>query len=47
MNPMQQLGSAITYARRDTLRNCLCIACKDNNAQALSPVVQMKNDNDD
>jgi hypothetical protein len=50
LNPMQELGSAITYARRYTLLNCLCIACEDDDAQALSQSkagvkVTMGNDN--
>jgi hypothetical protein len=45
MNPMQQVGSAITYARRYTLLNCLCVACEDDDAQSLSPVPKMRNDN--
>jgi hypothetical protein len=45
MNPMQQVGSAITYARRYTLLNCLCVACEDDDAQSLSPVPKIRNDN--
>jgi hypothetical protein len=49
LNPMQEVGSAITYARRYTLLNCLCVACEDDDAQSLSPKPQtpvlMDNDN--
>ena len=42
LNPMQEVGSAITYARRYTLLNCLCVACEDDDAQSLSPSPAMK-----
>jgi hypothetical protein len=32
LNPMQEMGSAITDARRYTLLNCLCVACEDDDA---------------
>jgi hypothetical protein len=48
MNPMQQLGSVITNARRYTLLNDLCIGCEDNDAQALSstPLIKTRNNNE-
>jgi hypothetical protein len=39
---MQEVGSAITYARRYTLLNCLCVACEDDDAQSLSPSPSLK-----
>jgi hypothetical protein len=52
---MQEVGSAITDARRYILLNCLCVACEDDDDDAqslsLSPSLKqqtlllMENDN--